>query len=210
MKLYGHFMPPPANQVRLTASAIGADFDYAHVDLTKGEHKSPDYLAVNPYGMVPALVDGDLKLAESCAISRYLASKAKSDLYPEDLKARAQIDQWMDFAAHHIRTNTGKLLFNKIFAPMMGAPVDEKAISDGLAGLDRNLPVVESQLGRTRYVAHGRLSLADTAMLAAMEPFEMVGYDVSRFANIKRWRDGLMAEPFYTRVHARYGAEMNA
>jgi glutathione S-transferase len=208
MKIYGNFMSPPANMVRLAASAAGVPHDYQHVDLQKGEQRNPDFRAVNPYGKVPALVDGDLKLAESCAISRYIAAKAKSDLYPDDIRQRAIIDQWMDFAAHHIRSNMGKVLFNRVFAPMVGAPVDEKSIKDGLDALGTNLPHVEAQLGKSRYLAQGRLTLADIAMIAALEPFEMINYSLDPFPNVKRWRDGIMAEAWYKNVHARYGAEM--
>lgn len=208
MKIYGHFMSPPANQVRLTASAAGVAHDYVHVDLTKGEQRTPEYRAINPYGKVPALVDGDLRLAESCAISRYLAAKVKSDLYPDDIGQRGLIDQWMDFAAHHIRTNMAKILFNKIFAPMMGMPADEKSIKDGLDALEVNLPFVDEQLARSRHLAQGRVTLADIAMIAAMEPFETIGVSLDGFQNVARWRESLMAEPWYRNVHERYGAEM--
>ena len=209
MKIYGHFMSAPANQVRLVASALGTPHEYVHVDLQKGEQRTPEYLALNPYGKVPTLVDGDLRLAESCAISRYLASKAHSDLYPDDIRQRAVIDQWMDFATHHIRAAMGKVLFNRAFAPMMGLPVDERAIEDGLKTLDALLPAVESQLGRSRYIAQGRMTLADLAMIAAMEPFEMISISLDRFPNIQKWRAGIMAEPFYKNVHERYAAEMS-
>lgn len=208
MKIYGHFMSPPANFVRLTLSAAGVAHEYHHVELSKGETRTPEYRAINPYGKVPALVDGDLKLAESCAISRYIAAKAKSDLYPDDIKQRAVIDQWMDFAAHHVRTNMGKVLFNRMFAPMMGAPTDEKAIKDGLDALGTNVPMVEEQLSKSRYLAQGRLTIADIAMIAAMEPFETIGYSLDPFPNVKKWREGIMSEAWYKKVHAGYAAEM--
>lgn len=210
MKIYGHFMSPPTNQARLTASAVGVAHEYVHIDLTKGAHRAPEYLAINPYGRVPALVDGDLKLAESCAISRYLASKAKSDLYPEDVAERAIVDQWMDYAAHHIRANMGRILFNRVVAPLMGVEVDERSIKEGGQALDANMPIVDAQLAKSRYVAGGRMTIADTAMTAAMEPFEMLGYSIENFPNVVRWRNAIMAEPFYKKVHDRYGAEMAA
>ena len=208
MKIYGHFLSPPANQVRLTASALGLDHEYISIDLTRGEHKKDAYLAVTSFGRVPAMDDNGYKLAESGAICRYLACRAGSGLYPDDVKIRGQIDQWMDFAAHHIRTNMSKILFNKIFAPMIGLPVDEKSMADGEKFLTANLPSVDAALAGRGFIVGDALSLADIALIAAMEPFEMIGYDMSKFENIVAWRNRLTGEAFYTHVHERYGAEM--
>jgi glutathione S-transferase len=208
MKIYGHFFSPPANQVRLTASAIGIENEYVHVDLQKGEHKLPEYLAVNPFGRVPSLDDDGFQLAESGAISRYLANKAESALYPNDAKTRGSIDQWMDCAAHHVRANMAKILFNKIIAPMLDVPADEKSITEGQDNLNACLPTVDAALGETDYLVGDTLTIADTAMLAAVEPFEMIGYDISGFENITKWRTRNMNEDWYKKVHAHYGAEM--
>ncbi|MBI1393203.1 MAG: glutathione S-transferase family protein [Alphaproteobacteria bacterium] len=210
MKIYGNFLSPPANQVRLTASALGVDHEYLHVDLTKGEQRGADFLAVNPFGKVPALVDGDFRLAESNAISRYLACRDGSDcaFYPNDIRQRATIDKWMDHAGQNVRTQTGKVLFNKVFAPMLGMPVDDKALAEGREQLGVALGVIDAELADRPYLAGDTATIGDIAMIAAMEPFEMVEFDIARFANVKRWRDGLMAQAWYTAVHARYGAEM--
>ncbi len=208
MKIYGHFFSPPANQVRLTASALGLDFDYVHVDLTKGEHQQPEYLAINPFGRVPAIDDDGFTLAESSAISRYLACKTDCTLYPNNPKARGTIDQWMDYATHHIRTNMGKILFNKIIAPMLDVPVDEKSITEGQDSLNNCLPSIDATLGKSEYIAGDTLSIADIALIAAMEPFDMVGFDITDYKNIVKWRTRNMSEDWYTKVHAHYGAEM--
>ena len=207
MKIFGHFFSAPANQVRLTASAIGHDFEYIHVDLTTGEQKTEEYLAINPVGKVPALDDDGFKLSESNAISRYLACKTDCALYPNDAKARAVIDQWMDYSAHHVRANMAKILFNKMFAPLLGQEPDEKSMAEGRDLLDQNLAPVNSTLGEHAFLTGGALTIADTAMLAAMEPFDVIEYDYAKFGHIKRWRDQLMATDWYQRVHERYAAE---
>ncbi|MFK7956532.1 MAG: glutathione S-transferase family protein [Lysobacterales bacterium] len=208
MDIYGHFFSPPANQVRLTVSALGVDANYHHVDLMAGEQKTPEYLAINPYGKVPAMVDGDLKLAESNAISRYLGDKVGGHGYPADAKERAVIDQWMEFSAHHIRTNMAKLLFNRMFAPMMDMPVDEKSIGEGIEFLNQNLPHVDNQLGRTAFIAGEHVTVADMALIAGMEPSEKVSFSLAAYPNITAWRNGIMEQEYYRSVHTHYGAEM--
>lgn len=208
MKIYGHFMSAPANQVRLTASAIGAEHQYHHVDLMQGEQQTPEYLAVNPFGKVPALEDDGFRLAESNAISRYIACRADCAQYPEDVKKRAEIDQWMDYAAQHVRANMSKVLFNKVFAPMMDRPVDEKSMAEGREFLTNALSPIEARLGETSFIAGDALTIADTAMMAAMEPFEMIEFGLDQFPNINTWRERNMGEDWYTNVHAHYAAEM--
>jgi len=210
MKIYGHFFSAPVNQVRLTASALGIKHDYQHIDIPGGETKSAEYLAINPFGRVPALDDNGFKLGESGAISRYLACKNQNNMYPQDAQKRAEIDQWMDVAAHHIRTNMSKILFNKVFAPMMERSVDEQSMADGRTNLATNLPMVNDTLGQTPYLAGDSLTIADTAMMAALDPFEMIEVDLTPYPNINKWRQNNMAQDWYQNVHAHFGAEMQA
>ena len=208
MKIYGTYLSAPANKVRLTASALGLDVEYHNLDLTKGEHKSPEYLEVNPLGKVPAIDDDGFYLFESNAICRYMANKSDSDLYPKEAQQRALVDQWIDFSSHHILTNMGKILFNTLFAPMMGVASNPDSIADGKKFLDNQLPVVENQLKNNKMLAGDQLSIADVAMLAAMEPFELIKLDLSPYPYIKAWRDNIMQQEFYTNVHAHYGSEV--
>ena len=210
MKIYGHFMSSPANQTRLTASALGLDFDYTHVDLATGQHKTPDYLAINPVGKVPALDDDGFYLSESNAICRYLAGKAGSDLYPADAQSRAKVDQWMEFASHHLRANVTKVLFYKVFAKMLGAPSDPKAIEEGMGFVAQQLPLVDAALDGNDYLVGGKLSLADVAVLAALEPLELIEYDVNGHGALKAWRQKLMGESWYTAIHDHFAAELQA
>ena len=85
------------------ARYLNSPVEFVHVDLAKGEHKTPDYLAINPNGKVPALTDGDLKIWESNAIMCHLARKAGSDLWPRDDDAPARSDALADleFGAFH-------------------------------------------------------------------------------------------------------------
>ncbi|MEM9840210.1 MAG: glutathione S-transferase family protein [Pseudomonadota bacterium] len=208
MKIYGHHMSMPANQVRLTASAIGTDAEYVHVELARQEQRGEAFQAVNPFGKVPAIEDGDFRLSESNAISRYLACRdGQCGLYPDDIRLRAEIDQWMDYAAQHVRANIAKVLFNKVLAPMMGAPVDEGAMAEGGKLLASHLRPVEARLSEHAFLVGDRLTLAEPAMVAALDPLEMIAFDASGFPNVTAWRERQMGSDWYKRVHERYGAE---
>lgn len=75
LTLYGIWLSGPTYKAGLAMSLMGQAFAYKHVDLRAGAHKQPDYLAINRFGQVPALVDGDLKLCQSGSILLYLADK---------------------------------------------------------------------------------------------------------------------------------------
>lgn len=99
MKLYGY---GPTRTIRplWVLRELGLDFEYVEVDVTKGEHHQPEFLAVNPAGKVPALADDGLVLTESIAIVLYLAEKhPQKGLLPADLRTRAQVYRWLLFTA---------------------------------------------------------------------------------------------------------------
>jgi glutathione S-transferase len=99
MKLYGF---PPTRSIRVLwmLRELGVDFDFVNVSLVAGEHRRPEFLALNPAGKLPVLVDGDFVLTESVAIVLYLAEKyAGKGLLPAKLEARAQVNQWLLFTA---------------------------------------------------------------------------------------------------------------
>ncbi|MBI3524806.1 MAG: glutathione S-transferase family protein [Betaproteobacteria bacterium] len=99
MKLYG-FAPTRALRVQWTLQELDLDFEYVQVDPTKGEHRRPEFLALNPAGKIPVLVDDDLVLNESIAIVLYLAEKyPQKGFLPADLRARADMYRWLLFTA---------------------------------------------------------------------------------------------------------------
>src|SRR4051794_28832239 len=95
MKLYFHPGSSNARKARITAALLNIDLELELVDVFTGAHKKPEYLAINPNGMLPTLNDGGFVLWESNAISQYLTSKKSNpDLFPSDPKVRADVSRW--------------------------------------------------------------------------------------------------------------------
>src|SRR4051794_30609766 len=91
MKLYFHPLSSNARRARLVVHHLGLAVEEELVDLTQGAQRRPAYLALNPNGKVPTLVDGDLKLWESYAIMIYLCEKhGRRELYPDELATRTE------------------------------------------------------------------------------------------------------------------------
>ena len=98
MKLY-EFGPTRSIRARWTLQELAIDFDAVSVNLMRREHGKAEFLAINPAGKVPVLVDGDLVLTESAAIVLYLAEKYPDrGLLPTDLHQRAEVNRWILFA----------------------------------------------------------------------------------------------------------------
>lgn len=99
MKLY-EFAPTRSIRVRWTLQELGVDFESISLNVAAGETLTPEYLAINPTGKIPTLVDGDFVLTESVAIVLYLAEKyPEKGLLPTEPKLRAQLNRWLLFTA---------------------------------------------------------------------------------------------------------------
>src|SRR5262245_1494981 len=94
VKLYGFPPSPNTRKVQAVAAHIGVALEFEFVDIAKGKSRTPEFLAINPVGRTPVLVDGSFRLWESNAIMQYIASKKKNDLWPEDTRRRADISRW--------------------------------------------------------------------------------------------------------------------
>src|SRR5579862_3636303 len=129
MKLY-YFPSPNPQKVKFAMLEIGLDCEMVPVDLTKGEQRSPEFLAINPFGRLPALVDGDLKLWESHAIIAYLGDKTGKK-WPTTAAGRADALRWLFYLSTHVSPPATELAFNRIAVRLRGGTGDEAAIARG-------------------------------------------------------------------------------
>lgn len=208
LKVYGFDVSPWSNRVRFTVNSLGLNYEYVMVNLMAGPDEK--YRAVHPLGKVPAIDDNGFILFESGAITRYLAAKTGSSLYPADLQQRARVEQWTEFAAQHIAQAMAKVFFNRVLYRALGAEKDENSLNEGLVFLDRFLPLADSQLGKSRYFALDDLTLADLTLLAWLDPVEICEVDLSPYPSIQAWRKNLKQKEFYTRCFSDYGTMLQS
>ncbi|MCP9929219.1 glutathione S-transferase [Cyanobium sp. AMD-g] len=104
IKLYGHEMSGNSYKVRLLLELLRIEYEWVKVDLMTGEHKSPEYLALNPFGQVPLLTDGETKLADAQAILVYLARQYGGERWlPLEALPLAMVVRWLSTTAGEIR-----------------------------------------------------------------------------------------------------------
>jgi len=205
IKLYGIGFSNNVNKVRFCLNYLGLDYEWVQTNPMQGENQTEAFLKISASGKIPAVEIDGKGYFESNAINKYLAAKHKSDIYPTDLERRVAVDQWLDYASVHIGTALGRVLFNRMLAPMIGKEVDQNSLNAGLEFLAKYLPVCDRQLGKNKYLAGDSLTLADINLLAILDPAEMAQIDLSPYANLVKWRDALKAQDFYQKCYKDYG-----
>lgn len=189
MKLYYNPLSPNVRRVRLAAAVLGIELEEKLLDFAKGEHKSPEYLALNPNGAVPTLVDGDFALTESRSIMQYLASKKpESGLLPRDEMARADVTRWQFWDAAHFSPQLGTLAFEKMIKGMMGlGDPDAAKVSEALTNFRRWAAVLNKRLEGKQYVVGNSLTLADLTLASSLMYAKQVEVPLAEFPNIEGW-----------------------
>lgn len=205
LKIYGGDLSSPANKVRFVANYLNIAYEYVPVSIRDGENKKESYLKIHPAGKIPAMDDNGFFLFESNAIIKYLARKENSDIYPTDITEMARVDQWMDFISLHVSTAMSRVLFNRIFAPITGTPVDERSLEDGIKFLGRFLPVIEGQLSKNTFVSGNQITLADFNLVAALDPAKVAGVDLNEYPRIMSFLKEQHTRDYYIKCFAAYG-----
>jgi glutathione S-transferase len=189
MRLYHNPISPNVRRVRLTAAVLGLELEEKMLDFARGEHKNPEYLALNPNGAVPTLVDGDFVLTESRAIMQYLASKKpESGLLPRDEAARADVTRWQFWDAAHFSPHIGSIAFERLIKAMMGlGDPDTRKIEEALAGFRRFGAVLDKRLDGKSYVVGNQLTLADLTLASSLMYAKQAEVPVAELPHVQAW-----------------------
>jgi len=189
MKLYLNPLSPNVRRVRLTAAVLGLELEEKLLDFSKGEHKNPEYLALNPNGAVPTLVDGDFVLTESRSIMQYLASKKpESGLLPKDEAARADVTRWQFWDSSHFSPQLGTYTFEKLIKGMIGlGEPDVAKLNEALTNFRRFAAVLNQRLEGRQYVVGNGLTLADLTLASSLMYAKQTEVPLAEFPNVERW-----------------------
>src|SRR5690606_21906452 len=153
----------------------------------------PWYLALNPHGRVPLLVDGDFSLWESNTIVRYLCAKHDfGGLYPEPLEQRAQVERWMDWQLATLARPLRIVIWGLVRAPHTAAPAQIRAAA---AELVPAFTVLDAHLARHAYVAGERFTMGDIPVGAlAHRWLALEGIERPALPALRRWHEARSEE----------------
>jgi glutathione S-transferase len=192
--------------VWLFISENGIDCELQVVDLMKGEHYQPPYVAKNPSRLVPMIEDGDFRLTESSAILKYLAEKIGSPAYPKELKARAKVNEMMDWVNTQVcREFAYGLVYPQIF-PNHKRRSDEAHAATLAWGKERAqgwLKVLDENLlgPKKKYLCGDQITIADYFGAPFVGLGEIVRADYSAYPNVSRWLERMKTLKNWAKVH---------
>jgi glutathione S-transferase len=189
MKLYWSDVLAPRKACAV-AKYLQSPLDYVYLDLGRGEHKTAEYLALNPNGKVPTLVDGSRVLWEADAIMCHLAARSDSELWPQDAR---QIDviRWFSWSAQHFTAQAGTLYFEHIIKPRFGiGEADPSEVERATAAWRQHAAVLDNHLrDDRRWLVGDTLTLADFAVAVALPHAGDAHIPLQDFPAIRRWHD---------------------
>lgn len=194
MKIYQHPLSPNCRKVTAVAQHLGIETEDEFVDLLKGGAQAPEFLAINPNGKVPALVDGETTLSESNAIIAYLGAQKDNTLWPKN-NSRYDIMKWMSWEACHFAPPVGKLIGQFIFAPMRGGEPNQEIVESALKDFRKYAAVANGQLESTPYLCGENVTLADFTVGAWMSYEQVCKLPVSEYPHLQRWWGDLQKQP---------------
>lgn len=182
MTLYGIWLSGPTYKAGLALSLLGQPFAYKHVDLRAGAHKQPEYLAVNRYGQVPALVDGDLKLCQSGSILLYLAEKF-GKMGGKTAEEKARVREWLFWEFDRLASNIYRP--RAIKRGFMKAEDNVLQLYTGLA--NDALKVLDASLAKSAFLVGDEVTMADVAVYGDVAYAEEGAIDLAPYPNVKAW-----------------------
>ncbi len=199
MKLHMHPVSQHSRRVLMLCHEMGQDVETVPVALDKGQHKSSDYIRLSLTGRVPALEDGDLALAESHAIMKYLVAKSGGEpFYPAEPAVRAKVDMWLDW--NHTALNPPiQTMAIEMF--VNGSDADQNVVGKAREQAATALQTLESAF-ETNAAMGASPTLADFSLASTLALSEMVGGDVSPYPKVSAWYERVKQRPSFAATAA--------
>jgi len=214
MKLYYHPASTVCRPIMQLVDEENIPLDLEFVDLFKGAHLQAAYTSINPSRQVPVLDDGDLRLTECSAIMKYLAEKAGSKTYPQDLRKRARVNERMDWFNTGLYRDLGYgLIYPQCLPHYKRADdrVQAATIAWGKEKARNWLGVLDQAiLGSNAYVCGSELTIADYFGAGIMSLGEVVHLDYSPWTNVSRWLATMKARPGWAKANESFYAHFVA
>ncbi|CAG7873506.1 hypothetical protein HID58_016740 [Brassica napus] len=206
IKVHGVPISTATMRVLATLYEKGLDFELVPVDMKAGAHKQEPLISLNPFGQIPALLDGDLTLFESRAITDYIAdeynNKGEKLLCQSCKKLKAITKVWLQVEGQQFDPIASKLAFERVFKGMLGMTTDPAAVEDLEAKLVKVLDIYEARLSKSPFLAGDCFTLADLHHLPII--YYLMGTDSKKLfesrPKVSEWIKKITARPSWVKV----------
>ena len=181
IKLYNFPKSGHAHRIELMLSLLNLPTELVFVDLAKGAHKQPDFLALNPFGQVPVIDDNGTVIADSNAILVYLAKKYGNGTWlPEEPAAAARVQRWLSVAA-------GPLAFGPAAARLVTVFGASFNTDEVIGRAHTLLKVIDTELATTPFLAGSTPTIADIANYSYIAHAPEGNVSLEPYANVRSW-----------------------
>ncbi len=184
IKIYGSIVSRATRNLWMLEE-LGLDYEHVSLDWAKQENRSPEYLAINPSGKVPALEDGDAVMSESLGINLYLAQTYGGGLWPESDAARALCVQWSFWAAAELEPLAYGRMREFVFKKEPDR--DQALIADLAERTGPQMDLLAAALERHGYLAGDDFTVADLNVACVMEYLARSSYDFAPWPKVADW-----------------------
>ncbi|KDP28124.1 hypothetical protein JCGZ_13895 [Jatropha curcas] len=207
IKVHGNPISTATQRVLATLYEKDLEFEFVHIDLATGEHKREPFISLNPFGQVPALEHGDLKLFESRAITQYIThenpDKGTQLLCPGKVKMPI-LTVWMEVEAQKFEPAASKLNWEVFLKPIFGLTTDSAAVEANEAELSKVLDVYEARLAQSKYLACDCFTLVDLHHLPNLQLLLLTQSKklIESRPHVSAWAADITARPAWAKVLA--------
>ncbi|MFN0301996.1 MAG: glutathione S-transferase family protein [Burkholderiales bacterium] len=196
MKLWGRINSINVQKVIWAGAELNLQYERVDAGMAFGVVNTPEYKAMNPNSRVPTIEDDGLILWESNAIVRYLCAKhSAGNLWPTDLKVRADADRWMDWISINVNP-----VITPVFWGLIRTPADKRNIADiadNAVKTTEVFKVLEQGLAGKQYVAGDRFTMGDIPVGVYVYRWYALDVKKTPMPNIEAYRKRLEARPAY-------------
>ncbi len=206
LRLYYDPASTTCRPIILFASETGIPLDYQLVDLFSDENRSEVYTRLNPNQAVPVLEHDGFVLTESSAILKYLADLTDSPAYPKDLKARARVNEVMDFFNTYLmRDYVYGLVYSRVLAHYrLPGPAQKQFVALHEPRAAKRLKALDAWIGSKQFICGNSITIADYFGSGIISAGELVGLDLRAYPGVARWMNTMKALPSWDEVHAGF------
>jgi len=200
LKIYGNAMSRAFRPLWMLEE-LGVPYEQITVNFAAGDTRKPEYLAINPNGHVPTLVDGDTTIWESMAINLYLAKKYDEGLQPKGLADESRAIMWSFWAMTEVEEHVLKVLMNRVIRPQGERNAGEA--DEAEKKLAAPFGVLNGALEGKKYLLGDTFTVADLNVASVLSWARAAKMDLAKYPNLVRWLGECLSRPAVKRAQAK-------
>lgn len=197
MKLYHWPMSHNARKVRMLAHYLQLPVEEVELSMQEKEHKTREFLAINPMGQVPVVQDGDYSVWQANGALIYLAAQDENNLLGQSAKEWGHITQWLVWQSAELSGPVTTLHVENYFKRVQDIPADPEKQAAATERLNELLTILDRSLAKTGYLIDSRLTVADFALIGDFSHARNAQFPLDNYPHVTRWFETFESLPVW-------------